>query len=129
MAGLIIERMRGSFGAPPVAASGASSPGQPGDGSIQPATLDQLGWLGIPMDAIDRLRPFVAAARPTAINLNTAPREVLAAVIDKASLADAERIVQERTRTPLRSLEDTKRLLPPGHAAGPGTTGRRQQLL
>ena len=82
------------------------------------------------MDAIDRLRPFVVLLpRPTAINLNTAPREVLAAVIDKASqLADAERIVQERTHAAA---------LPGGHqapaasrhAAGPGTTGRRQQLL
>ncbi len=124
MAGLIIERLRGSFGAPPVAASGASSPGQPADGSVQPASLDQLSWLGIPADAIERLRPFVVLLpRATPINLNTAPREVLAAVIDKASLADAERIVQERTRKPLRTLEDAKRLLPDDAVPSPERAG------
>jgi general secretion pathway protein K len=124
VAGLIIERLRGSFGAPAVAASGASSPGQPADGSVQPASLDQLSWLGIPADAIERLRPFVVLLpRATAVNLNTAPREVLAAVIDKASLADAERIVQERTRTPLRTLEDARRLLPPDTPLAPERLG------
>lgn len=126
VAGLIIERLRGSFGSAPrePAQGNPGSHGQPADGSIQPANLDQLSWLGIPADAIERLRPFVVLLpRATAVNLNTAPREVLAAVIDKASLADAERIVQERTRTPLRTLEDARRLLPPDTPLAPERLG------
>jgi general secretion pathway protein K len=126
LASVIIDRLRGSFGsAPREAADGKpGSPAVPPDGSVQPINLSQLTWLGIPADAVERLRPFVVLLpRPTAVNLNTAPREVVAAVIDKASLADAERIVQERSRTRLRTLEQAKRLLPPDTDLSPDRVG------
>ncbi len=87
-------------------ADGATAP-------LQPRTLDQLSWLGLTPDTIKRLRPFVdLLPQPTKVNLNTAPREVIAALFDGMDLASAERIVQVRQSQPLRKLEDAKALLP-----------------
>lgn len=80
---------------------------------VQPVTLDQLAWLGLTPDTIKRLRPFVnLLPQPSKVNLNTAPREVIASLVDGMDLASAERIVQSRQTQPLRSLEDAKKLLP-----------------
>lgn len=80
---------------------------------LQPRTLDQLTWLGVTADTLKRLRPFVdLLPLPTKVNLNTAPREVIAALFDGMDLASAERIVQVRQTQPLRKLEDAKQLVP-----------------
>ena len=61
-----------------------------------------------------RLRPFVSALpRATALNVNTAPPEVLAAVIDGLDLATAEVLVAQRNRAYFRSVDDFMRRLPP----------------
>lgn len=87
-------------------ADGATAP-------LQPRTLDQLSWLGLTPNTIKRLRPFVdLLPQPTKVNLNTAPREVIAALFDGMDLASAERIVQVRQSQPLRKLEDAKAQLP-----------------
>lgn len=80
---------------------------------LQPRTLDQLAWLGLSRDSIERLRPFVTllpAATP--VNLNTAPREVIAALFDGMDLASAERLVQVRKTAPLKTVQDAKPYLP-----------------
>ena len=59
----------------------------------------------------------------TPVNVNTASREVLAAVIDGLDLASAERLVQLRQRTPFRGIEDVKRQLPSGVALAPTRIG------
>ena len=43
---------------------------------------------------------------PTKINLNSAPREVLAAVVEGLDLGSAQRLVQRRERNPFRKLDD-----------------------
>jgi general secretion pathway protein K len=48
------------------------------------------------------------------VNVNTAPREVLAAVVEGLDLGGAERIVQQRQRQPFRSLAELQSLLPQG---------------
>jgi general secretion pathway protein K len=74
-------------------------------GPLQPAGLDQLNWFGLDADTIKRLQPYVVllpAATP--VNLNTAPREVIAALFDGVDLATAERLVQGRKGKPLNDI-------------------------
>ena len=74
---------------------------------LLPTTLAQLAWLGIDASALRALAPYVVLLpTPTPINVNTASREVLAAVIDGLDMASAERLVQLRQRTPFRSLTE-----------------------
>lgn len=82
---------------------------------LRPQTLEQLQWLGISAEIVARLRPLLTLlpAR-TPVNLNTAPREVIAALFDGMDLASAERVVQQRQSSPMRNLEDAKALLPEG---------------
>jgi len=81
---------------------------------LMPTSVDQLRWLGIDADSVRRLTPWVVIlpAR-TSVNLNTAPKEVIAASIDGLDLGGAERLVQTRQRTPFKTLEEARRLLPP----------------
>ena len=62
-----------------------------------------------------RLRPFVTALpRYTAVNANTAPPEVLAAVIDGLDLEGARVIVAQRERVHFRNFSDFFNQLPTG---------------
>ena len=80
---------------------------------IAPARLGQLAWYGLDADTLRRLEPYVVwLPNKTTVNLNTAPREVIAAVIEGIDLASADRLVQARQRTPFRNLSDAKALLP-----------------
>ena len=80
---------------------------------LEPQTVDQLTWLGLDADSLKRLRPYITLLpEQTKVNINTAPREVLAAVIEGLDLASAERIVQNRTRTPYSNLEQAKADMP-----------------
>ena len=102
-ASLIISRLRGAF----------SGSGDASSTVLQPRTLDQLVWLGLSMDTVERLRPLLTllpAATP--VNLNTAPREVIAALFDGLDLASAERLVRARQAKPLRSAQEAKAFFP-----------------
>jgi len=62
---------------------------------------------------VARLRPFVDALdAPTAVNVNTAPAEVLAAAIGGLDAAAAAALVANRTRTPFGSVADFRNRLP-----------------
>ena len=80
------------------------------DGPLMPTRLDDLRWLGVDGASIDALRPWVALLPDsgTKVNVNTAPREVLAAVIEGIDSGGAERLVQARLRQPFRNLEEAK---------------------
>jgi general secretion pathway protein K len=109
-AGVIIAGLRAAYPAP------ASPPSQADrdNGPLQPAGLDQLAWLGLEAETIKRLQPYVVLLpKPTPVNLNTAPREVIAALFDGVDLATAERLVQGRKVKPLQDLaKDTEAYLP-----------------
>jgi general secretion pathway protein K len=82
-------------------------PGAGVDGaSIAPQRLAELAWLGIDAETIRSLEPWLILlpATDTRVNVNTAPAEVIAAVVDGMSLGSAQRLLQERSRTPLRDL-------------------------
>jgi general secretion pathway protein K len=77
-------------------------------GAIEPKRLSQLAWLGIDSDTLQRLEPWVILlprGSQAKVNVNTAPAEVIAAVVEGMSLGNAQRLVQERQRTPLRQLD------------------------
>jgi len=108
--------------APPVpAAPGASAPTftRPADPPLMPQSASQLGWLGIDAESLRALEPYVVLIPDTLrfpnsalVNVNTAPREVLVAVVDQLDLATAERIVQSRQRVPLKGVGDLTALAP-----------------
>ena len=79
---------------------------------LMPQTLADLAWLGLSEAEIEALSPLVVLLPvPTPINLNTAPREVLAAVIPDIDLGSADRLVQGRGRQPLRDVAQAMQLL------------------
>ena len=103
---LIANNLRAAFPALQKKEADANTP-------LQPAGIDELGWLGVPADTIARLRPFVVLLPATTkVNLNTAPREVIAALFDGMDLASAERLVQARKTRPLQKPEDAQSYMP-----------------
>ena len=79
---------------------------------LRPDSLADMAWLGIDEATIRRMAPYVEVLPvPTAVNVNTAPREVLVAAIDGIDLATAERLVQTRQRQPFESLDAVKSAL------------------
>jgi general secretion pathway protein K len=87
------------------AVPGAPQPQQQSASGPQPMELvrveDLLAVSGFAPQAIERLRDFIIilpSAAPTPVNVNTAPAELLAALVDKLSLSDAAAIVNNRKR-------------------------------
>jgi general secretion pathway protein K len=97
----IAQALRNAW-APAAAASGAA----PAQATIAPQRLAELAWLGIDGNTVSRLEPWVTLLprSDTPVNVNTAAAEVIAAAIDGMSLGSAQRLLQERQRTPLRDL-------------------------
>jgi len=86
---------------------------------LLPKMTAQLSWLGIDAASIQALQPYVVllpAAAP--LNVNTASKEVLGAVIN-TDQASAERLVQIGQRTPFQSAAafTTQSALPAAGAA------------
>ena len=79
------------------------------DAPLQPLQIDDLAWFGLPPSAIAKLRPvLVILPVPTPVNLNTAPRQVLASVVPGLDLGGADRLLQKRQSAPLRDLEEAR---------------------
>jgi general secretion pathway protein K len=90
------------------------------DPPVMPGSADDLAWLGVDPASLEKLRPFVTLLpSPTRLNLNTAPKEVIAAVLERGDLASAERIVLTRERNPLTKVEEATALLGGGAAIDP----------
>lgn len=82
---------------------------------LLPQRVEQLVWLGLPADTVAALEPYVTVLpQASPVNLNTAPAEVLYAVIGNISRADAQRLVAERERRHFANVNDAKVLLPAG---------------
>ena len=62
---------------------------------------------------IDRLKPFVTALpKATPVNANTAPAEVLAAVVDGMTLAEARELIAAREASHFNTISDFRAALP-----------------
>jgi general secretion pathway protein K len=108
------------------AAGGASAPGTGAGGGAGASTQDEdarvlpvqrfehLAWLGLEPAVLQALRPLVdVLPTRTPVNLNTAGREVLAAVL-AVDAGTAERLMQARQQQAFERLEQVRALLPPG---------------
>ena len=82
---------------------------------LQPQTYDQITWLGIDAATLERLRPYLTLLpEQTAVNVNTAPKEVIAAVVEGLDLARAARVVQTRQRAAFKATDEVRSTLGPG---------------
>jgi len=77
-------------------------------------TVDGLARVkGFDAATLERLRPFVTALpKPTPVNVNTAPPEVLAAAIADLPLDQARALVDGRTKRYFKDLADFRTRLP-----------------
>ena len=98
---------------------GARTPSVPlaPDAPLQPQRFEQLVWLGLSPQTLERLRPY-ATVLPTAtpVNLNTAPEVVLEAIVPGLDAASARQWVQRRNAKPWMSLQEASEAL--GGSAG-----------
>jgi len=87
---------------------------------LKPMTVAQLAWLGVDPASIEALKPFVTLLPDvTAVNVNTAPKEVLMAVLN-VDPGTVERIIQIRQTTPFKDMGAVAAQI--GGAAMPGAT-------
>ena len=112
-----LQRLCGSAGlgadiAALLATGLAASAGVDASAPLAPLQMADLAWLGLDAASIERLAT-VAVLLPvsTPLNLNTASREVLAAVIPGLDLGGADRLVQARTRKPFATVGDASAVL------------------
>ena len=82
-------------------------------------TLIELGELvqvrGFDSNILTRLQPYISVLpMPTRINVNFAPPEVLAAVLENMSLSDARNLMHQRSTQPFKDIADFRGRLPHG---------------
>lgn len=101
------------------------------DAAIAPQRLAELAWVGVDADTLRRLEPWVTLLPgvDTRVNVNTAAAEVIAAAVDGMTLGNAQRLLQERQRTPIRdpSAQPSRAFFPADPATnldGVGGTSR-----
>ncbi|MCH8179004.1 MAG: type II secretion system minor pseudopilin GspK [Proteobacteria bacterium] len=82
---------------------------------LVPQTFDQLIWLGIDAATLERLRPYLTLLpEQTLVNVNTAPKEVIAAAVENLDLARAARLVQTRQRAAFKTTDEVRSTLGAG---------------
>jgi general secretion pathway protein K len=96
-----------------------------GEASLLPQRVEQLAWLGIPLQTVAVLEPYVTILPTrTPVNLNTASAEVIYAAVEGISMADAQRMVSERQRSHFRTNGDAAKLVNTGPGAEAFTDNR-----
>ncbi len=92
--------------------------------ALPPQQVSQLVWLGVDADTVKRLQPFISLLpEPTPLNLNTAQRDVLAAVVPGLDASSAERIVQQVQHQYFRTIEEARAYIPGDTALDPKRLG------
>lgn len=92
-----------------LAAASVAAPGAP----LELRSIGQLQWLGLEEGVVDRLRVYVELLPVrTTVNLNTADRDVIAAVSPGLDAGAAEALVQARQRHAFKSVAAASALLP-----------------
>jgi len=123
----------------PAPGGGASAPGagappnssreEDADRPLPVQRFEHLAWLGLEPAVLDALRPLVdVLPTRTPVNLNTAGREVLAAVLAVDS-GTAERLVQARQRRPFEQVDQARVLLQPDAVLDPARVSVRSEYF
>jgi general secretion pathway protein K len=106
---LAFERLFDSLGLPPeqlrLLTQGLLK-AQKQQGTVLPQRVSQLTWFGLSAQTVARLSPYVnLLPSGTPVNVNTASASVLYASVPGLSLAEAQRLVQERNRSHWASMD------------------------
>ncbi len=83
---------------------------------LMPQKVEELVWLGLPVSTVAALQPYVSVLPrsgkySTYVNLNTASPEVIYASVEGLSMADAQRLVAVRERTPFKGLPEAQQAI------------------
>lgn len=97
----------GGSGAPPPRAAAQASSDGPGEPMEMQRVEDLLALSGFTPQAIEKLRDYVIVLpQGTPVNVNTAPAEVLSAVVENLSLSEAESMVNARKRASYNDINN-----------------------
>lgn len=84
-----------------------------GGAALMPQRVRQLTWLGVSPGTLTKLTPYITLLPGrTPVNLNTAPAEVIYAIVPSLLLADAKLAVTTRERTHFASLAEAAQAVP-----------------
>ena len=113
---IAIERLFDVLAVPPAQLSlltrGLLAAQRQSNDALMPQRLGQLTWLGLSPQALQTLNPYITVLPTrTAVNLNTASVQVLYASVPALSLADAQRLVEQRERQHWPSVEAFQKAL------------------
>lgn len=91
----------------------AASDPAPSATPLVPTRYGQLAWLGLSPATLTALAPHMTVLpERTLLNLNTASAQAMSASIPGLDLAQAQRIVSERERSPFKTLIDVRQVAP-----------------
>ena len=123
-----LGRLLGAIGLSPALADAVAARIDPKRPLADVGELAGVGGLG--PDALARLRGFVTALpRPTAVNVNTAPAEVLAAVVEGLPLSEAQALARRLAVDPVRSTDDFVSRLRPNLRLGAAGVAASSQFF
>jgi len=123
-----LGRLLGAIGLSPALADAIAARIDPKRPLADVGELAGVGGLG--HDALARLRNFVTALpRPTAVNVNTAPAEVLAAVVEGLPLSEAQALARRLAVDPVRSTDDFVSRLRPNLRLGAAGVAASSQFF
>lgn len=92
-----------------------ASGGDSGSAPLMPQEVSQLVWLGLSPSTAKTLEPYVTILPVrTTLNLNTASAEAISASLESLPIASARQVVERRTRSYFKSIEDANQGLPSG---------------
>jgi len=79
---------------------------------LVPDKVEELVWLGLSPATVSALQPYITMiAAHTLINVNTASAEAIYASTPKLTMADAQKLVSVRERTPFRNMPDVVKVI------------------
>ena len=123
-----LGRLLGAIGLSPALADAVAARIDPKRPLADVGELAGVGGLG--PDALVRLRSVATALpRPTAVNVNTAPAEVLAAVVEGLPLSEAQAIARRLAVDPVRSTDDFVSRLRPNLRLGAAGVAASSQFF
>jgi general secretion pathway protein K len=109
-----------------LAASSAATAGAP----LAPRSIAQLSWLGLDTGVVDRLRQYVELLPVrTTVNLNTAERDVIAAVSPGLDAGAAEALVQARQRRAFKTVDAAGALVSDARLLDPRRVGTQSNFF